>query len=877
MHSFSSEDTFRNRSVNRLPPAPWSPEGEILWNAAIHKPNITPPRSPERFGITSNSPLGGPIEVLPPSFHSYNLGQATGTIGASGSSTHSNPDVITPVSANSGTSGSGSSSSSPAGLAGLHARAMARGEEDMRLAPVAVGKGKQPAHSAVSSVGALVVPNVVDGRISPLRASHAPAVPSRLSIVTSNNGTADSQSETKPSMDAVEEEDEEEEEEENDKEKENKEDKVNAKGTPAGAVAVASVAVVKQIVRKESKETKTDVSVSVTQENDSDSESEVDFLEETPSKSSRPITPATSVSGRSGTSHRVPQSEYSAGSSKSKSSAGTSPKSWTNSPLVPDWGGRSVPPSPTPSTSSKTQQHQMNRRSLPPVQSSSITESDSRYNHVPNNNNKKEKKRPVSALEMGTPGIAGLASPAIQTPFSFSHSPTESNASTPTPQSASIFQKFKSMFRSSSRRSSSGGKSPVGNEKSHETLDSGNGWLHSSDMEMGAASSSSFVAGSVAGSVGSEFSSQSQAQSQAQSQRSGKRKKIAAPRVRGWKAGSAAANNNKNDQTKQVNSAVDIVGGGKKGGVKKGMHVANVFGTPDPEFGFRYEVLTPHIPDRGDEIELRAGQDACVFFVFEDSWALGRNLSTGMEGVFPLDCLRETFNPPTGPRTHLNTRPGKNGTTPTPEEDMVPRVPNTRFDSLPISGPSVAPVLRHSGELVSGVPLNVVITPSSEYVSQGLPCVVEESDDSGEREVPARAGAPEPEEVVEIGKEDAVKEEVKELEEKESSGGGGSEKSTGKDGSDNGNSNSNSNSSKENGITIVSPSTSGTSGSPPGPTPSTNSSSTIFNEGCGDGGNVVVQQVPEKSGVVVVDGVNVEGVFVGNGTVLGVADLQATK
>lgn len=58
--------------------------------------------------------------------------------------------------------------------------------------------------------------------------------------------------------------------------------------------------------------------------------------------------------------------------------------------------------------------------------------------------------------------------------------------------------------------------------------------------------------------------------------------------------------------------------------------------TPLEEF---YEVKHPYPPQMGDELGLHVGDIVCVAMNFDDGWALGFNVTTGLKGVFPLVCV----------------------------------------------------------------------------------------------------------------------------------------------------------------------------------------------------------------------------------------------
>ncbi|KAJ3096188.1 hypothetical protein HK100_005629, partial [Physocladia obscura] len=56
-------------------------------------------------------------------------------------------------------------------------------------------------------------------------------------------------------------------------------------------------------------------------------------------------------------------------------------------------------------------------------------------------------------------------------------------------------------------------------------------------------------------------------------------------------------------------------------------------------------VVFNYVPERPDEISLTVGDEVIVSQKFDDGWGIGRNISTGREGNFPLDCLASFSDP----------------------------------------------------------------------------------------------------------------------------------------------------------------------------------------------------------------------------------------
>ncbi|KXS10004.1 hypothetical protein M427DRAFT_63057 [Gonapodya prolifera JEL478] len=53
-------------------------------------------------------------------------------------------------------------------------------------------------------------------------------------------------------------------------------------------------------------------------------------------------------------------------------------------------------------------------------------------------------------------------------------------------------------------------------------------------------------------------------------------------------------------------------------------------------------VRLPYTPREGDEIELDIGQEVFVHLEYVDGWGRGLNVTTGVLGFFPMDCVSET-------------------------------------------------------------------------------------------------------------------------------------------------------------------------------------------------------------------------------------------
>lgn len=52
-----------------------------------------------------------------------------------------------------------------------------------------------------------------------------------------------------------------------------------------------------------------------------------------------------------------------------------------------------------------------------------------------------------------------------------------------------------------------------------------------------------------------------------------------------------------------------------------------------------YLVIYPYPPQMGDELALHGGDLICLAVSFDDGWAIGFNVMTGLKGAFPLVCV----------------------------------------------------------------------------------------------------------------------------------------------------------------------------------------------------------------------------------------------
>ncbi|KAJ3087114.1 hypothetical protein HK102_011788 [Quaeritorhiza haematococci] len=67
---------------------------------------------------------------------------------------------------------------------------------------------------------------------------------------------------------------------------------------------------------------------------------------------------------------------------------------------------------------------------------------------------------------------------------------------------------------------------------------------------------------------------------------------------------------------------------------------SDLSGAPGDSEEYRYMVLAPYLRQREDELTLEVGESVSIYKIYEDGFCLGKNASTGEEGVFPLNCVR---------------------------------------------------------------------------------------------------------------------------------------------------------------------------------------------------------------------------------------------
>ncbi|ORY99933.1 hypothetical protein BCR43DRAFT_435320 [Syncephalastrum racemosum] len=66
-----------------------------------------------------------------------------------------------------------------------------------------------------------------------------------------------------------------------------------------------------------------------------------------------------------------------------------------------------------------------------------------------------------------------------------------------------------------------------------------------------------------------------------------------------------------------------------------------------------YTVALQYIPSLSDELEVQPGDQVQVFVEYDDGWCLGANLTRGSQnqrGVFPKQCVEQTFMAPPAPQ-----------------------------------------------------------------------------------------------------------------------------------------------------------------------------------------------------------------------------------
>ncbi|CAO3587134.1 unnamed protein product [Absidia cylindrospora] len=127
------------------------------------------------------------------------------------------------------------------------------------------------------------------------------------------------------------------------------------------------------------------------------------------------------------------------------------------------------------------------------------------------------------------------------------------------------------------------------------------------------------------------------------SQQTGHRSQLSDPFGDHYEVASLAANNNTTATATATNSeslqdgshGISGIssGGGEGGGDRDGNGNGPAY---EEEF---YQVVHPYPPQVADELGLQVGDIVCLAMGFDDGWALGFNVTTGLKGVFPLVCV----------------------------------------------------------------------------------------------------------------------------------------------------------------------------------------------------------------------------------------------
>lgn len=102
---------------------------------------------------------------------------------------------------------------------------------------------------------------------------------------------------------------------------------------------------------------------------------------------------------------------------------------------------------------------------------------------------------------------------------------------------------------------------------------------------------------------------------------------------------------------------------------------------PKEEF---YVVIHPYPSQLADELELKIGDIICLAMHFDDGWALGFNVTTGLKGAFPLVCIShvpvENLDQLLNPEEPLNVQPIS---PPSPPSTLSPSPQHTNTNNKP--------------------------------------------------------------------------------------------------------------------------------------------------------------------------------------------------
>ncbi|KAG2198474.1 hypothetical protein INT47_004461, partial [Mucor saturninus] len=134
---------------------------------------------------------------------------------------------------------------------------------------------------------------------------------------------------------------------------------------------------------------------------------------------------------------------------------------------------------------------------------------------------------------------------------------------------------------------------------------------------------------------------------------------------------------------------------------------------PKEEF---YVVIHPYPSQLPDELELKTGDIICLAMHFDDGWALGFNVTTGLKGAFPLVCishvpadsLDQLLNPEEVP---LNASPPAPAPAPSPLPLPLPSTQHNNTNNKPII--NTTPIPKRSASCKSNYDYIEAESPSS--------------------------------------------------------------------------------------------------------------------------------------------------------------------
>ncbi|KAJ2714329.1 hypothetical protein H4R19_001789 [Coemansia spiralis] len=117
------------------------------------------------------------------------------------------------------------------------------------------------------------------------------------------------------------------------------------------------------------------------------------------------------------------------------------------------------------------------------------------------------------------------------------------------------------------------------------------------------------------------------------------------------------------------------------------------------------KVIHPFFARREDEISLQSGDTVTIQMAFDDGWVVGKNLTSGLEGTFPLMCIMDNL-PPSLP-AHWSVLP----------ESKSASIDNIRGSSRSITRPTPRVSCAGGGVRSGSVPPHAPVITSTDIPS----------------------------------------------------------------------------------------------------------------------------------------------------------------